>query len=272
MRSREPGDGHGAALICALGLGALAVGGIAGWWAAAAPPTPSYNYAGAVAGFWAIVFLLVIVAITVIGLLALFFRRWWLVASFVVGAGCLLGLFGGAWLTKAAGLGYKYTWPSMPSPPAYLHAPGRGLGAARRRRRLHDAFGQRRLHLRARFAGGRNGRRLGRGRAAGRDLPGRPAHAQHERTGHRAGHRGCLDLLLVELDDRALAAVARPGQARHGRAVGRSGEVREDRPGGRPRARRGHVAGRAVGRDLLVVRPLVQRARDVRPVGSEQPP
>src|ERR1700690_1476539 len=103
--------GPGAALFCALGVGALAVGGIAGWWAATAPPTPSYNYAGAVAGFWAIVFLLVIVAVAVIGLLALFFRRWWLLASFVVGAGCQLGLIGGAWLTKAAGLGYKYTWP-----------------------------------------------------------------------------------------------------------------------------------------------------------------
>ena len=73
--------------------------------------------------------LLVIVAVAVIGLLALFLRRWWLLASFVVGAGCLLGLIGGAWLTKAAGLGYKYTWPSMPSPAVYLHA--RGEASAR---------------------------------------------------------------------------------------------------------------------------------------------
>ena len=122
-------SGPGAATIRALGVGALAVGGIAGWMAATSPRTPSYNYAGAVAGFWALLFLLVIVAIAVIGLLALFFRRWWLTASFVVGAGCLLGFAGGAWLTNAAGLGYKYTWPSLPSPPVYLHA--RGEASAR---------------------------------------------------------------------------------------------------------------------------------------------
>ena len=127
-------SGPGAATIRALGVGALgvgalAVGSIAGWMAATSPRTPSYNYAGAVAGFWALLFLLVIVAIAVIGLLALFFRRWWLTACFVVGAGCLLGLFGGAWLTNAAGLGYKYTWPSMlfPTPSAYRFAGGNSL-------------------------------------------------------------------------------------------------------------------------------------------------
>ena len=124
-------SGPEAAVIFAVGVGALAVGGIAGWMAATSPRTPSYNYAGAVAGFWAMLILLGIVAIAVIGLLALFFRRWWLTASFVAGAGCLFGLFGGAWLTDAAGLGYKYTWPSIsfPSPPVYLHA--RGEASAR---------------------------------------------------------------------------------------------------------------------------------------------
>jgi hypothetical protein len=120
-------NGPGAAMIRALGVGALAVGGIAGWMAATVPPTPAYNYAGAVAGFWAMLLLLGIVAIAVIGLLALFFRRWWLTASFVVGAGCLLGLFGGAWLTNTAGLGYAP--PPFPSPPVYLHA--RGEASAR---------------------------------------------------------------------------------------------------------------------------------------------
>lgn len=120
-------DGPGAAIIRALGVGALAVGGIAGWMAATTPPTPSYNYAGAVAGFWAMLILLGIVAVAVIGLLALFLRRWWLTASFVMGAGCLLGLFGGAWLTETAGLGYAP--PPLPSPPVYLHA--RGEASAR---------------------------------------------------------------------------------------------------------------------------------------------
>ena len=122
-------NGPEAEVILGVGAGALAVGGIVGWMAATSPGTPSYNYAGAVAGFWAMLILLGIVAIAVIGLLALFFRRWWLTASFVVGAGCLLGLFGGAWLTNAVGLGYKYTWPSFPSPPVYLHA--RGEASAR---------------------------------------------------------------------------------------------------------------------------------------------
>jgi len=119
-------NGPEAEVILGVGAGALAVGGIVGWMAATSPGTPSYNYAGAVAGFWAMLILLGIVAIAVIGLLALFFRRWWLTASFVVGAGCLLGFVGGAWLTNAAGLGYKYTWPSIsfPSPPVYLHAQG----------------------------------------------------------------------------------------------------------------------------------------------------
>jgi len=120
-------NGPEAAVILGVGAGALAVGGIVGWMAATSPGTPSYNYAGAVAGFWAMLILLGIVAIAVIGLLALFFRRWWLTASFVVGAGCLLGLFGGAWLTDAAGLGYKP--PPFPSPPVYLHA--RGEASAR---------------------------------------------------------------------------------------------------------------------------------------------
>jgi hypothetical protein len=120
-------SGPQAAVILAVGVGALAVGGIAGWMAATSPRTPSYNYAGAVAGFWAMLILLGIVAIAVIGLLALFFRRWWLTASFVVGAGCLLGLFGGAWLTDAAGLGFKPS-PFL-SPPVYLHA--RGEASAR---------------------------------------------------------------------------------------------------------------------------------------------
>ena len=115
-------NGPGAAAILAVGVGALAVGGIAGWMAATSPGTPSYNYAGAVAGFWAMLILLVIVAIAVIGLLALFFRRWWLTAAFVMGAGCLLGLFGGAWLTDAAGPGYQP--PPFPSPPVVLHARG----------------------------------------------------------------------------------------------------------------------------------------------------
>lgn len=127
MKSREPGDGPGAATIRALGVGALAVGGIAGWMAATSPRTPSYNYAGAVAGFWALLFLLAVVAIVVIGLLALFLRRWWLTASFVVGAGCLLGLVVGAWLTETAGLGYAP--PPLPSPPVYLNA--RGEASAR---------------------------------------------------------------------------------------------------------------------------------------------
>ena len=122
-RGPEPGS----KVVLALAAGALAVGGIVGWMAATSPGTPSYNYAGAVAGFWAMLILLGIVAIAVIGLLALFFRRWWLTASFVVGAGCLLGLFGGAWLTDAAGLGYKP--PPFPSPPVYLHA--RGQASAR---------------------------------------------------------------------------------------------------------------------------------------------
>jgi hypothetical protein len=129
-RGTEPGSKVVLALaVGALAVGALAIGGIAGWMAATAPRSPSYNYAGAVAGFWAMLILLGIVAIAVLGLLALFFRRWWLTASFVVGAGCLLGLFGGAWLTNAVGLGYKYTWPSFPSPPVYLHA--RGEASAR---------------------------------------------------------------------------------------------------------------------------------------------
>src|ERR1035437_4975067 len=121
--------GPEAAMIRALGVGALAVGGIVGWIAATSARIPSYNYAGAVAGFWALLILLGIVAFAVIGLLALFFRRRWLTAWFVVGAGCLVGLLGGAWLTDAAGLGYKYTWPSLPSPPVYLHA--RGEASAR---------------------------------------------------------------------------------------------------------------------------------------------
>ncbi len=129
MKSRKPGDRRGAATISALGFGALAVGGIAGWMAATSPRTPSSNYAGAVAGFWALLVLIVVVAIVVVGLLALFLRRRWLTASFVVGAGFLLGLVVGAWLTNTAGLGYKYTWPSMPSPPVYLHA--RGEASAR---------------------------------------------------------------------------------------------------------------------------------------------
>ena len=94
-------------MILALGVGALAVGGIAGWIVATTPQAPSYNYAGAVAAFWGVLFLLGIVAIAVIGLFALLFRRWWLTAVFVVGAGCLLGLCGGSWLTDAVGLGYK---------------------------------------------------------------------------------------------------------------------------------------------------------------------
>ncbi len=100
-------DGPEAAVTLALGVGALALGGIAGWMAATSPRVPSYNYAGAVAAFWGVLFLLGIVAIAVIGLLVLLSRRWWLTAAFVVGAGCLLGLCGGAWLTEALGLGYK---------------------------------------------------------------------------------------------------------------------------------------------------------------------
>jgi hypothetical protein len=114
-------------MIRALGVGALAVGGIVGWIAATSARIPSYNYAGAVAGFWTMLILLGIVAFAVIGLLALFFRRRWLTAWFVVGAGCLLGLFGGAWLTDAAGLGSAP--PPFPSPPVYLHA--RGEASAR---------------------------------------------------------------------------------------------------------------------------------------------
>ena len=114
-------------MIRALGVGALAVGGIVGWIAATSARIPSYNYAGAVAGFWTLLILLGIVAYAVIVLLALFFRRRWLTAWFVVGAGCLLGLFGGAWLTDAAGPGSA---PSLfPSPPVYLHA--RGEASAR---------------------------------------------------------------------------------------------------------------------------------------------
>jgi len=125
-------SGPGAAVILALGVGALAVGGIAGWMAATSPRTPAFTYPGVLAGaFLGVLVLIGIVSIAVIGLLALFFRRWWLTAAFMVGAGCLLGLFGGAWLTDAAGLGYKYTWPSIsfPSPPVYLHA--RGEASAR---------------------------------------------------------------------------------------------------------------------------------------------
>ena len=114
-------------MIRALGVGALAVGGIVGWIAATSARIPSYNYAGAVAGFWTMLILLGTVAFAVIGLLALFFRRRWLTAWFVVGAACLLGLFGGAWLTDAAGLGSAP--PPFPSPPVYLHA--RGEASAR---------------------------------------------------------------------------------------------------------------------------------------------
>jgi hypothetical protein len=114
-------------VILALGVGALAVGGIAGWMAASSPRTPSYNYAGAVAGFWATLLLLGIVAIAAIGLLALFFRSSWLAISFVIGGGCLLGFVGGASLTNAAGLGYNR--PPFPSPPVYLFA--RGEASAR---------------------------------------------------------------------------------------------------------------------------------------------
>ena len=127
-RGTEPGS----RVVLALAVGALAVGGIVGWMAATSPRTPAFTYGGALAGaFMGVLFLLGIVAIAVIGLLALYFRRWWLTASFVVGAGCLLGFVGGAWLTNAAGLGYKYTWPSIsfPSPPVYLHA--RGEASAR---------------------------------------------------------------------------------------------------------------------------------------------
>lgn len=120
-------NGPEAAVIRALGVGALAVGGVVGWMAATSPTAPAYNYAGAVAGFWAMVLLLGVVAIVVIGLLALFLRNWWLTAAFVMGAGCLLGLFGGAWLTNAVGLGYKP--PPFPSPPVYLFA--RGEASAR---------------------------------------------------------------------------------------------------------------------------------------------
>src|SRR5664280_2220875 len=120
-------DGPGAAMIRALGVGALAVGGIAGWIAATSARIPSYNYAGAVAGFWTMLILLGIVAFAVIGLLAMFFRRRWLTAWFVVGAGCLLGLFGGAWLTDATGSASAP--PPFPSPPVYLHA--RGEASAR---------------------------------------------------------------------------------------------------------------------------------------------
>jgi hypothetical protein len=126
------GTEPGSKVVLALAVGALAVGGIVGWMAATSPRTPAFTYGGALAGaFMGVLFLLGIVAIAVIGLLALFFRRWWLTASFVVGAGCLLGFVGGAWLTNAAGLGYKYTWPSIsfPSPPVYLHA--RGEASAR---------------------------------------------------------------------------------------------------------------------------------------------
>lgn len=94
-------------MILALGVGALAVGGIAGWMAATSPRVPSYNYAGAVAAFWGLLILLGIVAIAVVGLLALLLRRWWLTAAFVVGAGCVLGLCAAAWLTDALGLGYE---------------------------------------------------------------------------------------------------------------------------------------------------------------------
>lgn len=120
-------NGPQAAVIRTLGVGALAVGGIAGWMAATTPSAPAYNYAGAVAGFWAMVLLLAVVAIAVIGLFALFLRSRWLTAAFVMGAGCLLGLFGGAWLTNAVGLGYKP--PPFPSPPIYLFA--RGEASAR---------------------------------------------------------------------------------------------------------------------------------------------
>jgi hypothetical protein len=116
-------NGPGAAVILAAGVGALAVGGIAGWMAAASPRTTYSTYPGVLAGaFLGFLVLIGIVAVAVIGLLALFFRRWWLTAAFVVGVGCLLGLFGGAWLTTAAGLGYQP--PPFPSPPIYLHARG----------------------------------------------------------------------------------------------------------------------------------------------------
>jgi hypothetical protein len=120
-------NGPEAAVIRALGVGALAVGGVVGWMAATSPSTPAYNYAGAVAGFWAMVLLSSVVAIAVVGLLARRLRNWWLTAAFVMGAGCLLGLFGGAWLTNAVGLGYKP--PPLPPPPVYLFA--RGEASAR---------------------------------------------------------------------------------------------------------------------------------------------
>jgi hypothetical protein len=96
--------------------------------AATSPRTPAFTYPGVLAGaFLGVLVLIGIVSIAVIGLLALFFRRWWLTAAFMVGAGCLLGLFGGAWLTDAAGLGYKLG--PFPSPPVYLYA--RGEASAR---------------------------------------------------------------------------------------------------------------------------------------------
>jgi len=94
------------------------------------PPYSRLHLGGALAAaFLGFLVLIGIVAIAVIGLLALFFRRWWLTAAFVVGAGCLLGLFGGWWVTNAVGLGYKYTWPSMSfrTPSAFRFAGGNGL-------------------------------------------------------------------------------------------------------------------------------------------------
>jgi hypothetical protein len=94
--------------MLSVGVGALAVGGIAGWMAATSPRTTISTYPGVLAGaFLGVLVLIGIVAIAVIGLLALLLRRWWLTAAFVVGAGCLLGLCGGAWLTDAVGSGYK---------------------------------------------------------------------------------------------------------------------------------------------------------------------
>ena len=166
----------------------------------------------------------------------------------------------GAWDT--------YTWPSMsfPTPSDYRFAGGNGLA------RLAGVAGFTTRMGAADCTSGPSSLEVATvnawdmGALGGATLRGDLTHAH---GGRRSEHGRRVDLPLVELDDWARARVARPGPVGHRGAVCRSSVVRTHRPRDRRPDRGGRVAGRAVRRDLVVVRPLVPLAFDAEPVGPE---
>lgn len=100
-------------------LVALALGLVAGLDAARTPRVHAYTLAGIVGNVLpGVLLLLGLIVALIVGVIALVFRRWWLVACFMLCAGYIGGYMGGLPLARATGQAWEeqpIVYPSMPT-------------------------------------------------------------------------------------------------------------------------------------------------------------